>query len=311
MKQTNKLNLPNLGYGLGLRNQHLNDILNDDPKVDWFEVISENYMDNHGYSRYALEKVREKTPVVMHGVSMSIGSTDPLNKEYLNKLNALATWLEPAWVSDHLCWTGIHGTNTHDLLPMPLTEESLNHVGCRVNQVQEILQRPLILENPSTYLEFSSSSLSEWEYLSELVRLTGCGLLLDVNNVYVSAHNHSFNPEEYINHLPHDHIVQIHLAGPTNVNGLLIDTHDKPVPTKVWQLYKQAMELTSGVSTMLEWDADIPPFLQLVEELHKAKAVLKGELPDININQTEGMPISNPVDFQLNKVVYKDYEATV
>jgi len=294
-----RLGYPNLGMGLGLRSKHYPYLLKNDPIIDWFEIISENYMDNFGYARYALEKIAEKVPVVMHGVSLSIGSTDPLNKEYLTKLKDLAKWINPVWISDHLCWTGINLTNTHDLLPMPMTEESLLHVANRVKQVQDFLERPLILENPSTYLEYNDSVFTEWEFLTELVNLTNCGLLLDVNNVYVSATNHGFDPEEYVRNIPHQNVVQMHLAGPTDYNGFLIDTHDKPVPTPVWKLYKLAQELTGGVSTLLEWDANIPPYEELVDELLKAKKVLKGEIPTVAIETVKKETISNPVDFQL------------
>lgn len=294
-----RLGYPNLGLGLGLRSQHFSYLLQNDPIIDWFEVISENFMDNYGYARYALEQIAEKVPIVMHGVSMSIGSSDPLNMDYLKKLKELAKWVKPEWISDHLCWTGMHLKNTHDLLPMPMTAESLLHVSERVKRVQDYLERPLILENPSTYLEFTASTLNEWEFLSELTNLTGCGLLLDVNNVYVSATNHGFDPVHYIKNIRHDRIVQMHLAGPTDYNGFLIDTHDKPVPTPVWELYKLAQELTGGVSTLLEWDANIPPYEELVEELLKSKKVLQGEIPNVGILTTTEAIVSNPVDFQL------------
>lgn len=303
MQQTKaRLGLPNLGLGLGLRNQHLPYILNNDPIVDWFEIISENYIDNYGYSRFALEQIRAKMPIVMHGVSMSIGSTDALNYDYLNKLKELAEWLEPEWISDHLCWTGIQMVNTHDLLPMPLNQESLEHVARRVLAVQDFLKRPLVLENPSSYLEYNASTFTEWDFLSELVKKTDCGLLLDVNNVYVSANNHGFDPYEYIKNLPHKHIVQIHLAGPTDYNGFLIDTHDKAVPTPVWQLYQLAQELTQGVATLLEWDANIPPYEDLVAELMKAKLVLEGQIPNMPITSSSELTIPNPVDFQLETI---------
>ncbi|MGB4847609.1 MAG: DUF692 domain-containing protein, partial [Saprospiraceae bacterium] len=233
-KNTKRLGLPNLGLGVGLRSKHYQYLLNHDPVVDWFEVISENYINNFGFARHVLQHIASLKPVVMHGVSMSIGSTDPLNIEYIKHLKELAEFVKPAWISDHLCWTGVAHVNTHDLLPMPLTKESLHHVADRVNQVQDILQRPFVLENPSTYLEFEDSTLKEWEFLSELVRLTDCGLLLDVNNVFVSGHNHGFDPEYYIRNIPHDSVVQIHLAGPTSCGPYLIDTHDQPVPTPVW-----------------------------------------------------------------------------
>jgi len=297
--QTPRLGLPHLGLGVGLRNKHFNHLLHHPPQVDWFEAISENFMDDFGFSRHVLMHIRKQVPVVMHGVSLSIGSTDPLNMDYLQKLKALAEIIEPAWISDHLCWTGVLGANTHDLLPMPLTKESLDHVAARVHQVQDFLGRQLVLENPSTYLEFKSSTMPEWEYLSLLAKKTGCGLLLDVNNVFVSAHNHGFDAVTYIENLPHAHIVQMHIAGPTDYGDLLVDTHDKPVPLQVWKLYKLAQELTGGVSTLLEWDAHIPEYPELVEELFKAKQVLKGILPEAAIQVTDTLPVSNPVHFQL------------
>jgi uncharacterized protein (UPF0276 family) len=273
---TKRLGLPNLGLGVGLRSKHYNHLMQNDPVVDWFEIISENYMNNFGYGRHVLNHIASIRPVVMHGVSMSVGSTDPLNLDYLKQLKQLADFVNPVWISDHLCWTGVANINTHDLLPLPLTVESLHHVAGRVNQIQDILQRPLILENPSTYLEFESSTLHEWEFLSELVNKTGCGLLLDVNNVFVSGFNHGFDPEFYIRNIPHKSVVQIHVAGPTDCDTYLLDTHDQPVPTQVWKLYQLAQELTSGVSTLLEWDANIPEYPELVAEVQKAKEVLKG-----------------------------------
>lgn len=294
-----RLGLPQLGLGVGLRNKHFNHLLHNPPVVDWFEIISENFMDDFGFARHVLMHIRKEVPVVMHGVSLSIGSTDPLNTDYLRRLKELAHVVEPSWISDHLCWTGVAYTNTHDLLPMPLTEESLLHVCTRVMQVQDFLQRQLVLENPSTYLQFKASTMHEWEFLSELAKRTGCGLLLDVNNVFVSAHNHGFDAMHYIENLPHNHIVQMHIAGPTDCGNLLIDTHDQPVPSAVWALYKKAQELTGGVSTLLEWDANIPDYPDLVEELFKARQVLKGQLPEIAIHTADTGAISNPVHFQL------------
>lgn len=296
-----RLGLPNLGLGVGLRGKHFPYLMNnDDPLVDWFEIISENYMDNYGYARHVLQHIAAIRPVVMHGVSMNIGSTDPLDFDYLTRLKKLADFIQPQWISDHLCWTGVAHLNTHDLLPMPLTEESLRHVIQRVWQVQDFLERPLVLENPSTYLEFKTSTLSEWDFLAAIATETGCGLLLDVNNVYVSAYNHGYSAEHYIRNLPHKHIVQIHIAGPTDCGEVLIDTHDKPVPTPVWHLYKLAQELTGGVSTLLEWDANIPDYPELVAELHKARQVLMGDIPATHMQQAETtQTISNPVDFQM------------
>jgi len=293
--------LPNLGLGVGLRNQHFSYLMNHDPEVDWFEIISENFIDNFGYARNVLKHLASIRPVVMHGVSLSIGSTDPLDWDYLKKLKALAEFVQPAWVSDHLCWTGVQGVNTHDLLPIPLTEESLRHVIERVRQVQNFLERPLVLENPSSYMEFKESTFSEWAFLTELASETGCGLLLDVNNVYVSGYNHGFDAEQYIRSMPHDAVVQIHLAGPTDCGRFLVDTHDQPVPARVWELYRLAQELTGGVSTLLEWDANIPDFPELVAELNKAEAVLRGENLGAPVHKSAAASaVSNPVDFQLS-----------
>lgn len=294
----NRFGLRHLGFGVGLRTQHFPYLMNT-PEwgVDWFEIISENFIGNRGYARHVLDRVRANKPIVMHGVSMNIGSSDPLDEDYLAALKQLAHEIEPEWISDHLCWTGVMGINSHDLLPMPLTEESLKHVSSRVQQVQDFLGRPLVLENPSTYLEFVASHYTEWDYLSDLVKQTGCGLLLDVNNVYVSAHNHGYDPALYIKGLPHGSIVQMHLAGPTDVGDCLIDTHDQPVPEAVWQLYAQAQALTGGTSTLLEWDANIPDFPDLVAELNKARGVLVGDMPENAALHTspDGMPVSAPL----------------
>ena len=291
--------LPNLGLGVGLRNQHFSYLMNHDPEVDWFEIISENFIDNYGYARNVLKHLASIRPVVMHGVSLSIGSTDPLDWDYLKKLKTLADFVQPAWISDHLCWTGVQGVNTHDLLPLPLTEESLRHVIERVRRVQDFLERPLVLENPSSYLEFKKSTFTEWSFLTELASETGCGLLLDVNNVYVSGYNHGFDAEHYIRNIPPDAVVQIHLAGPTDCGRFLVDTHDQPVPARVWELYGLAQKLTGGVSTLLEWDANIPDFPELVAELRKSEAALRGENPGALVHKSASA-VSNPVDFQLS-----------
>lgn len=297
-----RLGLPHLGLGVGLRPQHYQHILEHGPQVDWFEIISENFIDNHGYGRHVLEQVAAQVPIVMHGVSLSIGSSDPLDLAYLARLRQLAAEFRPAWVSDHLCWTSAASVNSHDLLPLPLDEASLRHVAARVHQVQDFMGRPLILENPSTYVEFASSSMPEWEFLGRLAEDTGCGLLLDVNNVYVSAHNHGYDAAHYIGQLPHRHIVQIHLAGPTDCGEVLIDTHDAPVPAAVWRLYALAQRLTGGVSALLEWDANIPPYPQLLAELAKARAAERGEFADeLPIVQARGA-VSSPLGFHLGDI---------
>lgn len=297
--QLQRLGLPNLGLGVGLRNQHFSYLMQNDPQVDWFEIISENFMDNFGFARHVLERLAACRPIVMHGVSLSVGSTDPLDWDYLKGLKTLADFVQPKWISDHLCWTGVAHVNTHDLLPMPLTEESLAHVIGRIGQIQDFLGRPLVLENPSTYLEFKKSTITEWDFLSEMANASGCGLLLDVNNVYVSSFNHGFDPEDYIKSLSHSRIVQIHLAGPADCGEYLVDTHDQPVPTPVWHLYKLAQELSGGVSTLLEWDANIPDFPDLVAELNKAEGALRGIIPEAMVHKPSAAVVSNPVDFQL------------
>ncbi|HEX8173038.1 MAG TPA: DUF692 domain-containing protein [Thermoanaerobaculia bacterium] len=294
-----RLGLPDLGLGVGLRNQHFAYLLRHEPEVEWFEIISENFMDDFGYARHVLERMAAIRPIVMHGVSLSVGSTDPLNWDYLKSLKALADSIQPQWISDHLCWTGVAHVNTHDLLPLPLTEECLKHVIERAGQVQDFLQRPLVLENPSTYLQFKASTLTEWEFFAALAGETGCGILLDVNNVYVSGFNHGFDPEHYIRSLPVENIVQIHVAGPSDCGEYLIDTHDQPVPAEVWRLYALAQELTGGVSTLLEWDANIPEFPQLVEELRKAQAARAGIIADCAVRPSAADVVSNPLGFQV------------
>ncbi len=276
MPQT-RLGHPNLGLGLGLRNCHFRHILEHQPDVDWFEIISENFMDSHGRPRYVLEQISERYPIVMHGVSMSIGSTDPLDRTYLDRLKKLAHDVKPVWVSDHLCWTGVQTRNSHDLLPLPYNEKTLKHVVERIGVVQDILERPLVLENPSTYVTFADSTMSEWEFIIHMANESGCGLLLDVNNVYVSSFNHEFDPFEFVDAVPHDRIVQCHLAGHSNCGTHIIDTHDDHVINPVWQLYKRMHELTAGVSTLLEWDANIPPFEVLHNEVLKARGYMEAE----------------------------------
>jgi uncharacterized protein (UPF0276 family) len=256
----NRFGLPNLGIGVGLRAVHYAHVLEQRPPVDWFEIISENYMQTQGRPLYYLDRISELYPIVMHGVSLSIGSTDPLDYEYLAELKALRERVGALWVSDHLCWTGVAGKNTHDLLPIPYTDEALIHVGRRVRAVQEFLEMPLILENPSTYVEFTASTMSEWEFLAALANEADCGLLLDVNNVFVSAANHGFDPGEYLEHLPHERVVQFHVAGHTREGEHTIDTHVGPVTEPVWRLLESAHSKCGGGSVLLEWDAEIPSF---------------------------------------------------
>ena len=281
-----RLGHEHLGLGVGLRSVHFRHILNHFPKVDWFEIISENYIDSQGRPRYVLDQIAERYPVVMHGVSMSIGSTDPLDIDYLKKLKRLAGQIQARWISDHVCWTGVAGKNTHDLLPIPYNERTLKHVVERIQAVQEILERPLILEDPSSYVTFADSTMPEWEFVSRMADEANCGLLLDVNNVYVSSVNHDFVPEDYIRNLPHHRVVQIHLAGHTNMGTHCIDTHDGQVIDPVWKLYRLAHELTGGVSTLLEWDAKIPDFQTVHAEVLKAKRYIQ---PDVDSQLIESI----------------------
>ncbi|MDH4742772.1 DUF692 domain-containing protein [Sphingomonas sp. CBMAI 2297] len=274
-----RLGLPNPGDGLGLREEHFPHLMSTPPEawgVDWFEAITENLLDNAGYGMRVFEHVAAHRPVVLHGVSLSIGSTAPLDMTYLAKLRALAERFRPLWISDHLCWTGVQGVNSHDLLPMPLTEAALAHVADRVGRMQDFLGRPLIVENPSTYLEFRASQMPEAEFLARLCAATGCGLLLDVNNVHVSSFNHALDPLAYLEAIPAEHVVQVHLAGPSDHGTHLIDTHDAPVPDAVWPLYARVWERCGPVATMVEWDADIPEFAVVAAELAKARRVREG-----------------------------------
>ena len=266
----NRWNFPDLGLGLGLRTVHYKHILASWPKVDFFEIVSENFMDTGGRPLAMLERIAERYPIIVHGVSMSIGSTDPLNFEYLGKLKRLAHRVGAQFVSDHVCWTGCLGRNTHDLLPIPLSEESLAYVTQRIRQVQDYLELPVVMENPSTYVEFLSSSMPEWEFMSRMADDADCGLLLDVNNVFVSGFNHGFDPFEYIEHIPADRIVYHHVAGHTNMGTHILDTHSDHVLDPVWELYRRCHQRTGGRTTLLEWDANIPSFETVHEEVLKA-----------------------------------------
>lgn len=263
-----------LGFGLGLRTSHFDHILETRPtSVDWFEIISENFMVGGGKPKHYLHRIREHYPIVMHGVSLSIGSSDPLNIDYLKRLRTLAAEVEPEWVSDHLCWTGIHHVNSHDLLPLPYTEESLEHVADRVRQVQDFLGRRILLENPSSYLDFNASTLTEVEFLGEVAQRTDCLILLDINNIYVSARNHGFNPLDYMQAVDPARVCQFHLAGHSDYGDYVIDTHDQDVRNEVWELYRHAIQRFGKVSTMIERDDNIPPFPELENELNQARKI--------------------------------------
>ncbi len=265
--------VPFLGHGVGLRPKHFPQLWDGTARVDWFEAISENYMVAGGRPRAALERARSMAPLVLHGVSLSIGSTDPLDEAYLRALGDLIARVDPAWVSDHLCWSGVGGHYAHDLLPLPYTEEALAHVVRRVVAVQERLGRQILIENVSSYLTYTHSTLAEWEFLGAVAERADCGLLLDVNNVYVSATNHGFSADAYLAGLPPDRVGQIHLAGHTDMGTYLFDTHDGPVIEPVWDLYRQALRRFGRVSTLVEWDDHIPSLDVVCAEAERARAV--------------------------------------
>ena len=269
---------PFLGHGVGLRRDHYQRICSEPTRCDWFEVISENYMRVGGRARAVLDKVRSDYPIILHGVSLSIGSSDPLNESYLKDLADLAAETEPAWVSDHLCWTGTGGHNAHDLLPIPHTEEALGHVVDRIRRVKDKVKRPFAIENVSSYMAYNGSQMPEWEFLTRIAEGADCGLLFDVNNIYVSGQNHGFDPREYMRALPGERIYQIHLAGHSDIGTLLLDTHDHAIIDPVWQLYEETIERFGPVSTLIEWDDHIPPFERLEQECLRAGEIHKRAL---------------------------------
>jgi len=270
--------VPFLGHGIGLRTKHFPELLEQGRRADWFEVITENFLHVGGRPRAVLEAVRADRPVVLHGVSLSIGSVDPLNEEYLRDVRELADAVEPAWVSDHLCWGTFGRHNAHDLLPMPFTEEALSHVVSRVVEVQERLGRRILLENVSSYLSYAASTISEWDFLAEVARRADCLILLDVNNVYVSATNQGFDALTFLHGIPLDRVAQMHLAGHQDLGTHLLDTHDAPVPDPVWALYRDAVRRFGRVSTLVEWDDRIPPLDEVLAEAEKARSLASGVL---------------------------------
>ena len=276
------LTLPHLGHGVGLRTKHFPRIWDGTAQIDWFEAISENFLIRGGRPLALLEKARASAPLVLHGVSLSIGSTDPLNVTYLHNLQQLIERFEPAWVSDHLCWGSVGGHYAHDLLPLPYTEEALGCVVGRVQAVQEMLGRQILVENVSSYLTFSHSTMPEWEFLAAVAKQADCGILLDVNNIYVSAANHAFDPEDYLAALPADRIGQMHLAGHSNKDRYLLDTHDGPVIDPVWALYRSAVRRFGRVSTLIEWDDKIPEWDELRAEAERARSHMTAVLGEAN-----------------------------
>lgn len=265
--------LPNRGFGLGLRTEHYLDFLGAPQRVDWLEILSDNYLVPGGKPLVMLDSICARYPVVMHGVALSIGAADGPDPDYLNRLAALARRVEPLWISDHLCWTGVHGRVLHDLYPLPYSDAALDVVVRNVHQVQDALQRPLVLENVSSYVSFQASEMSEWAFIREVCQRTDCRLLLDVNNIYVSSVNHGFDPRAFLRGIPADRVQQIHLAGHTDHGDHIIDTHDHPVADPVWALYAEALALVGPVATMIERDDHIPPLEELVTELDRARAI--------------------------------------
>jgi uncharacterized protein (UPF0276 family) len=260
-----------LGFGLGLRSQHYDYVLEHQPAVDWFELITENYLAPGGRPRAILHKIRAHYPVVLHGLSFNIGSNEAPDLHYLQQLKALINDIQPAWVSDHICWTGLHGKTSHDLLPIAYNPETLSQVADKVNRIQDILQQTIVLENPSVYLQFRSASMSEPDFINALTAQTGCRILLDVNNVYVSCFNLGQDPYAHISALKNNCVQQFHLAGHTHNGNHIIDTHDHPVSNPVWALYAHACQHFGETATLLERDDHIPPFPELLAELELAR----------------------------------------
>jgi uncharacterized protein (UPF0276 family) len=287
---------PYLGFGVGLRPRHYPDVLARAGRgalgVDWFEAISENFMVAGGRPLRVLGQLRAQAPLVLHGVSLNLGSTDPLDEAYLRELAALARRFEPAWISDHLCWTGVGGANLHDLLPLPATEEAVRHVAARIARVQERLGQRIAVENVSSYATFQQDAMPEWEFLTAVCEAADCGILLDVNNVFVNAHNHGFDAARYIDAVPAERVFQIHLAGHSTNGPLLIDTHDHAVRDEVWALYARALRGIGPVSTLIEWDDPVPEFERLLRELERARAVAAAALAGEDERGSDGFAAS-------------------
>jgi len=262
------------GIGLGLRVPHYQHILSNKPVCDWFEIISENFMVDGGRPLEVLDQILEQYRVVQHGVSMYFGSAEKLNREHLTKLKRLVKRTNTPWLSDHLCWGSVDGRYTHDLLPMPYTKAVAKHTAEKIRAARDFLEVPIAVENVSSYAEFHASDMTEWEFLSEVVELADCGILLDVNNIYVSAMNHNFNPYDYVNNVPHHRVAQIHIAGHSKYRKYILDTHDHPVIDPVWKLYARAIQLVGPTATLLEWDASIPSFEEVHDEALKANQFL-------------------------------------
>ncbi len=268
------------GIGIGLRVPHYSHILENKPVVDWFEIISENFMIDGGRPLYVLDRILEQYKVVQHGVSMYFGSVEPLNREHLTRLKKLVKRTKTPWLSDHLCWGSVDGTYSHDLLPMPYTFEAAKKTAEKIRQARDFLEVPVIVENVSSYAEFHVSEMTEWEFLTEVVEQADCGMLFDVNNIYVSSQNHDFDPMDYIENVPHHRVAQIHIAGHSRYEKYILDTHDHAVIDPVWKLYQRAIELIGPTATLLEWDDRIPSFEEVHAEALKAKQFIPTPAPD-------------------------------
>ncbi len=290
-----RLGLPDLGVGAGLRIPHYQRIFDEHPKVDWFEIISENFMVGGGRPRANLERAREGYPLVAHGVSLSLGSANPLDWEYLKKLKALVAHVGSPWASDHLCWTGADCLNLHDLLPLPYTEEVVRYVAERARIVQDFLEVRFAIENVSSYMTFTASRMAEWEFLRAIAEEADVGILLDVNNVYVSSQNHGFDPAAFVEAVPHHRVVQIHLAGHTRFPKYILDTHSGHVIDEVWALYDLAVRRCGSVSTLVEWDDDIPELEVLLAELDAARVRRDAALAGRALDQAAGEGGARPL----------------
>ena len=270
------------GFGLGLRPEYYQTILDQKPEVDWFEIITENYMVAGGKPLYFLDQFKERYPLAMHGVAMNIASANPVNMSYLKDLKKLINHVNPIWVSDHCCWTGVNEQNSHDLLPLPYHQQSIEQIVSKIKQIQDYLERPILIENLSSYLTFKDSEMEEWEFLTEICESADCYLLLDINNIYVSARNHGFNTLDYLYGVPKDRVRQHHLAGHSNYKDYIIDTHDEPIVEPVFELYKKAVDHFGPVSVMIERDDNFPPFEDLMKELEQVKDIFNKTQGSLN-----------------------------
>lgn len=267
------------GCGIGLRIDHFDEIKEQKPDIPWFEILSDNYLLEGTPQREYLYQFREDYPITFHGVGMSIGSTEPLNKEFLNALKKLKNEVQPAWLSDHLCWTSAHGVVTHDLIPLPYTEKVIEHIVDRITQVQDFLGESIVIENVSSYMEYNETAMTEWEFINEVTQRSGCKLLLDVNNIYVSSQNHNFDALDYLHAIPPDKVAEMHLAGYEDRGTHLLDTHSRPVTDPVWDLFAQAVQHVGDIPVLIEWDADIPALSRVIEEAKKAEKIQQETLP--------------------------------